>query len=207
MGAIIVTPARGLLMGNRGILHDGKGNIVRRWAHQQWIHCVLTFKERKRTLMTKGRYTELFFLDEATALAAGHRPCGECQREKYQHFKGLLEQVQGKKLKSAEIDNLLHNERRIPYKRGKQWKQLVSAELGSLPTGVMIVHAGDPHLKLGDRLLRWTTFGYVDGGVMVSAENPVTLLTPPSITAILRLGYQPMLHPSAQLTQRTQTTL
>jgi hypothetical protein len=78
-GDIIATPDRGTLMGNRGVLHDGEGRIRRMWQVKRWIVCVLEFRSRKRTVMTPGRYTELFFLDEATALAAGHRPCAECR--------------------------------------------------------------------------------------------------------------------------------
>ena len=192
---IFKTSARGTLMGNRGILHDGERTVVKRWAHQAWIHCVLEFKGRKRTLMSPGRYTELFFLDEVTALAAGHRPCGECQRDKYRVFKGLMELVYGRALKSAEMDKILHNERRIPYKRSG-WKRTFSAELSSLPDYVMITQGNEPYLKLSSSLLRWTASGYVDDGI--SAESTVTVLTPQSIVEVLRLGYVPGMHDSAK---------
>src|SRR4051794_26424644 len=86
-GDIITTPERGTLMGNRGVLHDADARIVRRWQGKRWIACVLEFKGRWRPVMAPGRYTELFFLDEATALAAGHRPCAECRRRRFDEFR------------------------------------------------------------------------------------------------------------------------
>src|SRR5919204_6549006 len=85
-GEIVATPERGTLMGNRGVLHDGEGRIRRPWQLRRWLVCVLDLKGRKRRVMTPGRYTELFFLDEATALAAGHRPCAECRRARFLAF-------------------------------------------------------------------------------------------------------------------------
>src|ERR1700693_4875242 len=85
-GEIIATPERGTFMGNRGVLHDDKGRLQRGWQVKRWIVCVLEFRDRRRTVMTPGRYTELFFLDEATALAAGHRPCAECRHERFIAF-------------------------------------------------------------------------------------------------------------------------
>ena len=145
--------------------------------------------------MTVGRYTELFFLDEATALAAGHRPCWECQRQKHMRFKGLFEQVQGRALKAPEMDRLLHAERQIPYRRS-QWKQTFSAEFGTLPDYTMIAIAGEPYLKREQVVLRWTPFGY-ENGADLSAETEVTVLTPRSTVAVLRLGYVSTLDASA----------
>src|SRR5271165_1152863 len=86
-GEIVAVPERGTFMGNRGNLHNAEGHIKRTWQVKRWLVCLLEFKGRKRTVMRPGFYTELFFLDEATALAAGHRPCAECRRERYNDFR------------------------------------------------------------------------------------------------------------------------
>src|SRR5262249_11244908 len=111
-GEIVATPERGTLMGNRGVLHDGEGRIVRPWRQKRWIACLLQFKGRKRAVMSPGRYTELFFLDEATALAAGHRPCAECLRDRFTAFRDAW--IRGRaagKVTAPEIDSRLHTER------------------------------------------------------------------------------------------------
>src|SRR5262245_27436707 len=113
-GDIIATPDRGTFMGNRGVLHDDAGRIQRAWQVKRWLVCVLAFKGRKRRGMRPGRYTELFFLDEATALAAGHRPCAECRRQRYNAFCNAwrLADARGSHLPTAdEIDRRLHAER------------------------------------------------------------------------------------------------
>src|SRR6202161_2154067 len=94
-GEIITTPERGTFMGNRGVLHDTEGSLERAWQAKRWLVCVLEFRGRKRQVMTPKRYTELFFLDEATALAAGHRPCRECRYADYQRFRSLWEECYG----------------------------------------------------------------------------------------------------------------
>ncbi len=117
-GEIVAAPERGTFMGNRGCLHDAKGQIRRPWQLERWIVCVLAFKGRQRRVMTPGRYTELFFLDEATALAAGHRPCAECRRERFNAYRRALAAGGAKgdePLRSAvEIDHRLHAERVAP---------------------------------------------------------------------------------------------
>src|SRR5262249_29835791 len=116
LGEIIACPERGTMMGNRGVLHDGQGQIKRRWGLQRWIVCLLEFKGRHRSVMLPNRYTELFFLDEATGLAAGHRPCFECQRRRYNEFRAawamgnLHDQANGP-LSAGEIDERLHADR------------------------------------------------------------------------------------------------
>src|SRR5947207_6532953 len=135
---VIETPARGLLYGNRGVLHDDKGRIVRNWQVKRWIACVLDFKGRRRPLLRPGRFTELFFLDEATALAAGHRPCAECRRADFDRLRALLPG-------SADaIDARLHAER-MPGPR--------PADLDGLPDGAFVLVAGAPHLVRGSELL------------------------------------------------------
>ena len=143
-GEIITTHAKGTLMGNRGILHDDKQEIVRPYAHKAWIICQLQFKDRKRTIMSPGRYTELFFLDEATALAAGHRPCYECQRERAQTFRGAWASANphltgDQPVKMSDIDRVLHGDRLTQARLVKdRRKRTYTAELAGLPNGVFI---------------------------------------------------------------------
>ena len=114
-GEIIATPERGTFMGNRGVLHDDEGRIRRKWQGKRWIVCVLEFRGRKRKVMTPSRYTELFFLDEATALAAGHRPCAECRRERFKSFccawQPAHPQKGGSRPSASDIDTCLNAER------------------------------------------------------------------------------------------------
>ena len=193
---IISTPARGMFMGNRGCLHDDVGKIRRSHANRRWIICVLEFKNRKRALMQPGRYTELFFLDEATALAAGHRPCAECQRERYTLFRRLWAEMHSVAHVSAdELDAVLHAERlnadgsKRPYR----------AALAGLPDGVIVrldQHPDADYLVLGDRLLRWTSFGYIEP-IPRPVDANVTVLTPPSTVKVLAAGYRPVIHSNA----------
>ncbi len=195
-GQIIATPARGMFMGNRGCLHDDAGNIRRAYANRRWIICVLEFKNRRRALMQPGRYTELFFLDEATALAAGHRPCAECQRERYNLFRRLWADVHGLDHISAdELDLALHAERL----NADGSKQTYRAALADLPDGVFVrldQHPDADFLVLSDRLLRWTPFGYIEP-IPRPADVSVTVLTPPSSVKVLAAGYAPVIHASA----------
>ncbi len=193
---IITTPARGMFMGNRGCLHDDAGSIRRSYANRRWIICVLEFKNRRRALMQPGRYTELFFLDEATALAAGHRPCAECQRERYNLFRRLWAEVHGIAHVSAnELDAALHAERL----KADGSKQTDRAALADLPDGVIVrldQHPATDFLVLGDRLLRWTPFGCVEP-IPRPVDEIVTVLTPPSTVKVLAAGYAPVIHLSA----------
>lgn len=200
-GELIATEARGTLMGNRGRLHDDEGNIVRRWTTRAWIACRLDFKGRQRPIMAPDRYTELFFLDEATALAAGHRPCAECRREDYRRFKAAW--IAGNAALGltsatpvAKIDAILQRDRVAgPPLFTKVYHD---AELDRLPDGVFI--AGDaPHdawLVWGDDLLHWTPSGYDETRVRPEART-VQVLTPRSIVAAIEAGYRPGVHPSA----------
>jgi hypothetical protein len=152
-GEIIATEARGLLFGNRGLLHDGQGNLVRSWQVRRWIACLLEFKGRRRPLLRPGRFTELFFLDEATALAAGHRPCAECRRDDFNRFREAWADTHpGASLKVDDIDRVLHAER-----VGAKGKKLLHTErLPDFPDGTMIADGEDAWLVLGDELLEWT---------------------------------------------------
>ena len=152
-GEIIATDARGDFMGNRGgCLHDAERRLVRQWAGRAWITCRLEFKGNRRTVMTPGLYTELLFLDEATALAAGHRPCAECRRDDYRRFKALFADALAARavtIKTApDMDAVLHAERLSP--------QRTEAEARDLPDGVMVALEGEAWLKWGNALHAWT---------------------------------------------------
>jgi hypothetical protein len=186
-GELIATPTRGMLMGNRGILHDDDGHIRRLYVGRRWIICVLSFKGRQRQVMSPGQYTELFFYDEAVAFAAGHRPCAECQRDRFNLFKQYWARVTGadpNTLKVDEIDSVLHRERLT----SDRCKRTYRAPLDSLPDGVFIL-GSTPVLVLGTQLYPWTPEGYG-----APFERPtgveVEVLTPPSLVALLASGYR-----------------
>jgi hypothetical protein len=193
-GEIIATEARGLLFGNRGVLHDGDGKLVRTWQVRRWIACRLKFKGRRRPLMRPGRYTALFFLDEATALAAGHRPCAECRREDFVRFRQSWMDVHPEgSPRVDDIDRVMHKER-IEAGGGKRIHQ---AKLEELPDGTMIAEADHPWLVLDGRLLPWSPAGYGPPRA-ARGSRTVMALTPPSTIGIIRAGYQPGIHPSAR---------
>ena len=190
MGEIIATPARGLFMGNRGKLLNSRGEMARTHQGKRWIICLLDFKDRWRPVMTPGVYTELFFLDEATALAAGHRPCAECRRADFDRFADLWRQVNGGSGRVWEIDDILHQERLAAVK-----PRLSTAS--GLPDGVF-VQDDDGRMLLvwqGD-LLVWTVFGYTER-LPLTLPGLFTLLTPPSTLQVLTAGYHPIVHPTA----------
>ena len=198
-GEIVATPERGLFMGNRGCLHDGQRQVTKAWARTPWVICALQFKERHRVVMSPGQYTELFFLDEATALAAGHRPCATCRRAEYDAFKALwLEanpelaaQYQGK---NTEMDKQLHRERVDAQRQKRTW----SARMGDLPDGCMVVLPGtrDPLLLWGGSVHAWSPAGY-SAAKALPADTELEVLTPPSVVKTLTQGYGPVVHPSA----------
>jgi hypothetical protein len=191
LGDIIADPARGLVFGNRGCLHDDEGRIRRRYAIKAWIACRLRFKDRRRELMQPGRYTELFFLDEATALAAGHRPCAECRREDYRRF---VELWPGGRPSAPEMNARLHAERLTDARTQRRHERA----LDDLPDGVFVLRDDAPWLVRGDELVRWTPSGY--SGSVARPTGPGVMLTPPSIVAVLERGWQPtavpLFHPS-----------
>lgn len=194
-GEIIFSSSRGTLMGNRGRLHDRNKQIIRQSDSTAWIICLLQFKDYRRPeLMSPNSYTELFFLDEATALAAGHRPCAMCQRYRYKAFKTAWHQGQGMpEAGVGQMDRQLHAER-MTADGGK----LTHTELiDTLPDGTFIDQGGDSHLLCQGKLLRWSPEGYLDAQHAPS-DGVVQVLTPKSIVAALRQGYTPTLHHSAQ---------
>jgi hypothetical protein len=191
LSELIADPARGLVYGNRGCLHDAVGRIRRRYAGRRWIACRLLFRGWHRSpLLQPGRFTELFFLDEATAFAAGHRPCALCRREDYVRFGSLWDGERG----ADAIDARLHAER-----LAGRTQRHHPAPLDSLPDGAFVLRDGAPWLVRGDALRRWTPGGYADRAPRPAGEDAV-LITPPSLVAILRTGWEPsvpLLHPSA----------
>lgn len=198
-GEIIATPARGRLMGNRGCLHNDRGQVVRLFRGQRWIFCQLEFKGRRRSLMAPGHYTELFFLDEATALAVGHRPCKECSRARYQAFvaawlRANPEPAGGPGLTAAGLDAMLHRAR---LNNGQ--KLTYPESLARLPPGCFITFENQeqPYLVLADRLLPWQPEGY--GPALARPDvQIVRVLTPRPVVRLLALGgYRPDIHPSA----------
>jgi hypothetical protein len=194
LGDIISTPQRGLFTGNRGIIHDPatKTLLNRRWASKAWITCVCEFRGRRRDVMGTRSWTELFFLDEATAFAAGHRPCFYCRRDDANRFRAAWEKANGVAHASApDIDAVLHRERLDG--RNKRLHALPTP-LDALPDGAMVQAGGESYLIAGRRALLWSWDGYRE------AEEGITnakLLTPPSTLRALAAGYRAVLHPSA----------
>ena len=195
-GEIVANPGRGMFTGNRGCLHGlGRELGVSRWRSKLWICCVLDWRGRQRDPMPPGRWTALFFLDEATALAAGHRPCAYCRRQDFLRFAEAwrLAYTLGQRPRAAEMDARLHAERVEPRTRRQRTTE---ALLGSLPDGTMIWHGDAPALVFDGAVVPWSFGGY-GGPQSIPGKTPVQVLTPPSAVAVLAAGYRPLLHASA----------
>lgn len=192
-GELLANPARGLFMGNRGgRIHDNGHRLsARRWASKQWICCALAFGGRHRSVWGDS-YTELFFLDEVTALSAGHRPCFECRRADAIGFAEAWELASGHRPRAAEMDAILHQERLD----GRE-KRTHRRPIADLPDGSMIAVAGIAHAVRGDALLRWSPHGYAKP-VPRLANVEVDVLTPLAIVAVLGAGYAPCWHDGAR---------
>jgi hypothetical protein len=192
-GEIVADPARGLFMGNRGILHDGERRLgTARWRHKAWICCVLSFKGRRRVPMSPGAYTELFFLDEAVALAAGHRPCAECRRADFNRFRAAWARATGETASAPAMDATLHAAR-VTRARAQVRHE---AELSTLPDGAFVLNGGAPCLVHGGALLPFSPGGY--GAPLPRPGGAATVLTPRPLVDALRAGYAPALHHSAR---------
>lgn len=193
-GEIVADPARGTLMGNRGCLHGtGRALGAARWRSKLWICCTLTWNDVRRDPMPPGRWTALFFLDEATALAAGHRPCAYCRRLDFLAYAAAWRSAQGlaRRPWAHEMDARLHGERVAPRTR----RQLTRpARCGDLPDGSMVRHDGTVGLISQRRFLPWASTGYDRPRAL---PDRVELLTPPASVAALQAGYRVALHPSA----------
>ena len=199
LGELVADPARGLVYGNRGCLHDDEGRIRRHYNGRRWIACQLEFRGWHRSpLLQPGRFTELFFLDEATAFAAGHRPCALCRRDDYVRFAELWAELHPGQVGADAIDRQLHAERVEPGTRAQLQHE---AALDELPDGTFVVLEGAPQLVLGAHVLAWSPAGYVARQPRPSRR--VLVITPPSLVAVLRAGWEqrlvPLVHPSAQM--------
>jgi hypothetical protein len=194
-GDIIATPHRGLFTGNRGIIHDpATKTLTRRWASQAWLTCLCEFKGRRREVMGGRSWTELFFLDEATALAAGHRPCFFCRRADAIRFRAAWEAGNGvARVLARDIDAVLHRER---LAGGKKRLHERTVPLEQLPDGAMVQQGTESFLVVQGRALAWSPAGYCEAP---NAIEDAMLLTPPSTLHALSAGYRPVLHPSAVL--------
>jgi hypothetical protein len=197
-GALFRTPARGTFMGNRGgPLHNDLREIVRPYKNRQWITCVLEFKDRRRSIMSPRRYTELFFLDEAVAFAAGHRPCAECRRARFNAFKqAWMRQyppASRQPVRAAEVDEILHRARLDERKR----KRTYEASLHSLPNGSFVEINQASYLVWNGALALWTPEGY---GIKDRRPGHLiaTVLTPRPIVECFRQGFVPEIHASFQ---------
>jgi len=190
-GDLIQTKARGAWTGTRGVIHNEQQQIIRPFKLKAWITCKLEFKGRQRQMMTPNRYTELFFLDEATAFAAGHRPCCECRREDYNQFKSAwLAGNPGynfnNKTSIQQIDAVIHAERIDKQKS----KVSFEAYVEDLPPGTFISLDNQPYLVWEKQLLLWSPFGYAKG-IALPDKQKLTVLTPRSIVNTLKAGYRP----------------
>lgn len=189
-GEIVAIPQRGLFTGNRGIIHDPttKTLLKRRWTTKAWLICTCEYKGRRREVMAGRSWTELFFLDEAVALAAGHRPCFTCRREAAEQFRNAWAVGRGESRSSAPtIDTVLHEER---LDHGSKRIHPIIGSLTDLPEGVMIVSAGAAFTLHSGQAYRWTPAGYAPAERLHHADG---LLTPPSTVLALAAGYRPVL--------------
>lgn len=193
-GQIIDTKARGKWMGNRGRIHNEKKEIICPYKLQAWLTCQLSFKGRKRQIMAANSYTELFFLDEATAFAAGHRPCFECRRGDFHRFKKLWIEANpqykfSEKTSIREIDKILHGERI----NADGTKKIYREHLNNLPDGTFISLEERPYLLFKKHLYGWTPYGYEKQNE-ITINGKVNVLTPLSIVNTFHAGYVPELH-------------
>ena len=196
-GEIVSDPGRGLLMGNRGCLHGTGWQLgATRWRSKLWICCVLEWQDVRRDPMPPGRWTALFFLDEATALAAGHRPCGYCRRPQFLSFAEAWRRAAGlaRRPRAAEMDARLHAERVDSRSRRQLTRPALAVQL---PDGAMVRYRGESGLLAGGHMPPWSFAGYLPP-VRLPSATPVQLLTPPATVAAIAAGYRPMLHPSAR---------
>ena len=194
IGDIVADPHRGLFTGNRGIIHDPATRTLlrKRWSNPAWLTCVCEFRGRRRKVMGGRSWTELFFLDEATALAAGHRPCFYCRRDDANLFRAAWEKgnrVQG--VRMHDIDTVLHHER---LDHGEKRLHALLMPLEQLPVGAMVQQGEESFLVTQGRALLWSPAGY---SAVEREPDKAALLTPPSTLRTLNAGYSPVLHPTA----------
>ncbi|GHB07925.1 hypothetical protein [Modicisalibacter luteus] len=197
-GNLHAVQARGTLLGNRGQLHNADKTIVRAWKTKAWVTCTLEYGDIQRTIFSPDSYSELFFLDEATAFAAGHRPCGSCRNERYRAFKAKWlaanpELVTGEQPSITVIDKVLHGERTL---RGGG-KATFEATIETLPFGTIIMKDGAAYLVVEGAMLPWSFRGYGQPVSLPEAGTSVTVLTPASIVRLFQQGFRSELHETA----------
>ena len=196
-GQLRAVAARGALMGNRGVLHNAEKQIIATSRSPRWISCTLDFKGRRREVFAPHRYSELFFLDEATSLAAGHRPCAECRRRRFKEFcaawaAGNADLVVSQPLRADTIDRVLHSER-VRHGGGKR---TYPAVVSTLAAGSIVEHEGRAYLAWAGKLRLWSFTGY-GPAASLSPATEVAVLTPKSIVQAIRAGFLPDVHESA----------
>jgi len=194
-GDIVAIAQRGLFTGNRGIIHDPATRTLlkKRWAAKAWLICVCDYKGRRREVMGGRSWTELFFLDEAVALAAGHRPCFFCRRHSAEAFRAAWSKASGGEVSfAAEIDAVLHEER---LDHGRKRLHAVPGDVSELPDGAVIAAAGEAYTIARGRAFRWSQRGYEAAPEISRADG---LLTPPSTLRAIHAGYRPVLHPALE---------
>jgi hypothetical protein len=199
-GRLHAVRAKGMLMGNRGILHDASKRVVRQWARKAWVACELHYKDiRRPELFGKGTYSELFFLDEATSFSAGHRPCAYCRRERFNQFKAAWTAVNGRDLPMAN-PSIDHIDRRLHAERAARGGRKVSfqAKLDSLPSGTFVEVADSAFLLWKGRLRRWSFEGYREDLGSRPESKSLTVLTPRSVVRMFATGFVPQVDPSAE---------
>lgn len=192
-GNLIKTEARGSWTGTRGVLHNDQQEIIRPFKLKAWLTCKLEFKGRKRKVMSPGRYTELFFLDEATAFSAGHRPCCECRRNDFNRFKSFwLRGNPGynfdEKISIQKIDEIIHKER-IDQDNSKITFEESSPDI---PNGIFVLFNNKPFLIFNNRMFLWSAFGY-EKGIPLQGPDKLIILTPMSVVNTFRAGYEPQI--------------
>ena len=194
-GDVVAIAQRGLFIGNRGIIHDPaiKTLLGRRWTTKAWLVCLLEYKGRHREVMGGRSWTELFFLDEAVALAAGHRPCFFCRRRDAEAFRAAWKNARGGKAPLApEMDAVLHQER---LERGRKRIHPIPGPVSELPDGAVIAAADQAYTIAHGWPFRWTEQGYQAARQIPHADG---LLTPPSTLLAIGAGYRPALHPDLE---------
>ena len=197
-GRLEAVPARGAWTGNRGIIHNERREVVAQWRSKAWITCLLDFQGRRRAVFSPGTWSELFFLDEATAFAAGHRPCAYCRRPRYREFRDAWGRanpgaVDSTRPLATQIDARLHAERVGPQREKRMWRE----RFGTLPPGAFVMMEGTACLLWDGKVLPWSHEGYGQALPKPAARDEVDVLTPASIVAMLRAGFRPQVHESA----------
>jgi hypothetical protein len=194
-GTIESIPARGTFMGNRGVLHNSKKEVRHLFKNKAWITCLLEFKGRQRELMSPGLYTELFFFDEVTAFAAGHRPCAECRRARYNEFRdawGIANNREGDSVvRAPQMDGILHVER-----IGDGQKVTWLHSLADLPHGTMFQVGNESYAVCDQELVKWSFEGY-SAAKKEDLPETVDVLTPRSVVNVFKSGFRPEFHPTA----------